>query len=304
MKGALNHSLRKIKRLLVPRLDIPFSRDESNRYLPWFIALMVFLTGIFLAGGVTVGEIANHKRADISQWLTIQIPAVENSQKLADQVMVQLRKIPEATKIKQQSRAEIARIVAPWFGTGEMVEQLPLPTLIDVKWQGSSEPPIQELKQSFAEISPLIELDDHPYWLEHYLKFILLLEGIAYILALLIISITVMMIVFISKTALKLHEDAVWLLHSVGAVDNYIAKQFQFNAFLLGTRGALMGTALSAIVFFMIGFFTSQFHAPLLPSLPITSFHILIWLLLPLVTGFLAMAVTRHTVLGMLRKMA
>lgn len=295
---------RRIKRVLAPRLDIPFAKDDTNRYLPWFIALMVFLTGLFLAGGITVGEIASHKRSDISEWMSIQIPAGEDSAELGEKVTGYLKGVTGIEQVSERPRGDIAEMLAPWFGKGKSVEQLPLPIVIEAKWSAGAKQHPQEIKAALKEISPLIELDDHQYWLEHYLNFIRVLEWAAYALALLIIGATTLMIIFTSKTALKLHEDAVWLLHCVGAVDDYIARQFQFNAFLLGMRGALMGTTFSALLFFLIGFFTAQFQAPLLPSLPITPMHVLVWLLLPLVTGFLSMAVARRTVLRMLRQMA
>jgi cell division transport system permease protein len=300
----MNRYWRRLKRILAPRLDIPFAKDDTNRYLPWFIALMVFLTGMFLAGGITVGEIASHKRSDISEWVSIQIPAAENTDALTDRVMRHLKAIPTMDKVNLRPRKEIAEMIAPWFGSGKSVNELPLPSLIEAKWKKDAPQNISKLKLDLKEISPLIELDDHQYWLEHYLNFIRILEWSAYSLALLIIGATTLMIIFTSKTALRLHEDAVTLLHSVGAVDDYIARQFQFNAFLLGMRGALMGTAVSALLFFLIGFFTKQFQAPLLPSIPITVMHVVVWLLLPIVTGFLSMLVARNTVLRMLRQMA
>lgn len=295
---------RRLKRVLAPRLDIPFAKDDTNRYLPWFIALMVFLTGLFLAGGITVGEIASHKRSDISEWMSIQIPAGDDTESLARQVNKYLSKQPEISKVVERPRADVAEMIAPWFGNGKTVEQLPLPVVIEAKWSADAKQDTATIKKALADISKRIELDDHQYWLEHYLGFIRILEWSAYSLALLVIGATTLMIIFTSKTALKLHEDAVTLLHSVGAVDDYIARQFQFNAFLLGMRGALIGTAVSAVLFFLIGFFTAQFDAPLLPSLPITLTHVVVWLLLPIVTGFLAMLVARKTVLRMLQQMA
>ncbi len=293
---------RKLKRLLAPQLDIPFARDEINRYLPWFIALMVFLTGLFLAGGITVGEIASHKRSDISQWLTVQITHDEGDSTLADSVVKRLKASPMIAEASVRPREEVAKLISPWFGDAENLDALPLPTLIEAKWKDDAEKDTPALLRELKALSPHIELDDHQQWLEHYLSFIQMMEIAAYVLAGLVIIATALMVVFTSKTALKLHEDAVWLLHSVGAVDNYIARQFQFNAFLLGMRGALIGTALSAMLFFLIGFFTSQFQAPLLPSLPITLTHMVVWLLLPLVTGLLSMLVTRKTVQAMLRQ--
>jgi cell division transport system permease protein len=300
----MHRHLRRLRKILAPRLDIPFARDDTNRYLPWFIALMVFLTGLFIAGGITVGEVAKHKRMDLSQWVTIQIPESKTSEAEAKKVVRELTAMPAMEKVVRKKDAEVQKLIAPWFGDGKHATELPLPVLIEARWKNGTKQQIEDLRRRLKVLAPSVEIDDHQYWLQHYLNFIRMMEVASYLLALLVVGATTLMIVFTSKTALKLHEDAIWLLHSVGAVDDYIARQFQFNAFLLGMRGALAGTAFSALVFFLIGFVTAQFNAPLLPSLPITGFHITVWLLLPPLTGLLAMNVARRTVLAMLRKMA
>lgn len=291
------------KRFLAPRLDIPFSRDDANRFLPWFIALMVFLTGVFLAVGVTVGEILHHKRQDLSQWLTVQVPADTRNPALEASITAALEEVPQIESVHRRPQAEIEALLAPWFGDGEVLRQLALPIVLEAKLSGKDGLDLKALRDTLRGLAAGAEVDDHQYWLDHYLSFIRMLAWAAYGMAALIIAATTVMIIFTSKTALKLHKDAVWLLHSVGAVDLYIARQFQFNAFLLGMRGALIGTSLAAALFFCVGFFTAQFEAPLLPSLPISGWHVAIWLALPLLTGFLAMIVARKTVLAMLQKM-
>ena len=294
---------KKLQRFVAPRLDIPFSRDDANRFLPWFIALMVFLTALFLAGGITIGEIAHHKRQDISQWVTVQLPASEANKGSIAAISALLAKQADDGVVNRRSREETANLIAPWFGKGEIVDALPLPILFEIKWENKDPQQVERLRQQLLAVSSAVELDDHEHWVAHYLRFVRLIEWGAYIMAAIVLAAAVVMIIFTSKTALKLHHDAVWLLHSVGAVDYYIARQFQFNAFLLGMRGALIGIIPAVVLFFIIAIFTNQFDAPLLPALPITGWHIASWLLLPVVTGLLAMFVARKTVLAMLQKM-
>ncbi len=292
----------RLKNFLAPRLDIPFARDDANRFLPWFIALMVFLTAMFLAIGITVGEVLHNKRQDLSQWITIQLPPNPKNPNITNSIISVLETVPQISHIHRRSDSEIKSLLAPWFGNGDLLSHLSLPIVIEAKLTSKQELNITELRQRLLKISPNIEIDDHQYWLDYYLQFIKMLAWASYAMAGIIVAATAMMIIFTSKTALKLHQDAVWLLHCVGAVDTYIARQFQFNAFLLGMRGGLIGTSLAAGLFFVTGFATSQFDATLLPSLPITGWHVIIWLSLPILTGFLAMAVTRKTVLAMLQK--
>ena len=90
----------------------------------------------------------------------------------------------------------------------------------------------------------------------------------------------------------------------MGAEDDYIARQFQFNAFLLGMRGGLVGVAVAAALFFIVGLSVNEINTALLPEFPITGMHLFVWFMLPPLTGLLALFVARKTVLAMLRQMA
>ena len=36
--------------------DIPFERDQSTRFLPWIVAVMVFLAALATAAAIAVGD--------------------------------------------------------------------------------------------------------------------------------------------------------------------------------------------------------------------------------------------------------
>ncbi|MDG1287289.1 MAG: hypothetical protein P8P30_06950 [Rickettsiales bacterium] len=295
---------RQIRRFIAPRLDISFSRDDANRYLPYFIALMIFLAAFFLAGGITVGTLLEDKKQDFSEWLTVQIPA-DISDKKYESLERLIKKTGGVSETRLLATEDVAEMISPWFGNDTaLVETLNIPKVLEVKLEDRSRFNIDELTKSLKKPFPNVQIDTHEQWLEHYLNFIRILEIGAYLLALLVVAATTVIIIFTSKTALKLHTKAIQLLHSVGAEDDYIARQFQFNAFLLGMRGGLVGVAIAAMLFFLVGLSINEINTSLLPNFPITLMHLVVWLLLPPLTGLLALFVARKTVLAMLRQMA
>ena len=295
---------RQLRRIIAPRLDIPFARDDANRYLPYFIALMIFLAAFFLAGGITVGSLLSHKQQDLSQWITLQLPADLGSKQQAslERILSQTKGVEEVRKV---SEAQVNEILSPWFGQNtNLLDVLNVPRILEIKLDEHESFDIAALQKRLATQYPTLKLDNHERWLDHYLNFILILQVGAYLLAFLVVLATTVIIIFTSKTALKLHLNAIKLLHSVGAEDDYIARQFQFNAFLLGMRGGLIGVAIAAALFFAVGISINELNAALLPNFPITLTHLTVWLLLPPLTGLLALVVARKTVLAMLRQMA
>ncbi len=297
-------SFRDVKRFLAPRLDIPFARDDANRYLPYFIALMIFLAAFFIAGGITVGTLLENKKHDFSEWLTIQIPAsVSDSQQ--EKLVNSLNEDAGIEKINLLDAKDVTQMLAPWFGNDtDLVDALEVPQVLEVKLIERANYDLDALSNRIQKQFPAVQIDNHERWLDHYLNFIRILEVGAYLLALLVVIATTVIIIFTSKTALKLHQKAIHLLHSVGAEDDYIARQFQFNAFLLGMRGGLVGVAIAATLFFIVGLSVNGIDTALLPEFPITGLHLVVWLILPPLTGLLSLIVARKTVLAMLRKMA
>ena len=299
----MNSTARKIRQWVAPRLDIPFARDDANRYLPYFIALMIFLAAFFLAGGITVGSLLEHKKQNLSEWLTIQTSGnIEDKQ--LETLQRTLKKVKGVSDVRTLAASETNQILSAWFGKNTaLLENLNIPRIVEIRLEDRDNFDFAALQKQLNENFPEIQIDDHERWMEHYLDFIRILEIGAYMLAFLVVLATTVIIIFTSKTALKLHEKAIQLLHSVGAEDTYIARQFQFNAFLLGMRGGLIGVAIAAALFFLVGISVNEINAALIPDFPITLSHLIIWFLLPPLTGLLALFVARKTVLAMLRQM-
>lgn len=293
---------RQLKRIIAPRLDIPFARDDANRYLPWFIALMIFLAAFFIAGGITVGEILQYKKQNFSEWLTIQMPAETNEQ-TQNNLKAFMTKQGNLAEFRIVPKENLVEMISPWFGNDKtVVNSLSIPQLAEVRLNDPESFNLENFRNELTKNFPDMVVDDHAQWIDHYLNFIAMLEIGAYLLALLVVAATTVIIIFTSKTALKLHKDAIWLLHSVGAADNYIARQFQFNAFLLAMRGGLLGVVFAAFLFFAVGLSVNEINSSLLPNFPITGMHLIVWLCIPPLTGFLALFVARKTVLAMLHK--
>ena len=59
------------------RLDIPLNRDSSVRFLPWIIALMVYLAGLALAGTLVLNAALQRWDRSLSGTLTVQLPPAE-----------------------------------------------------------------------------------------------------------------------------------------------------------------------------------------------------------------------------------
>src|SRR6202042_1513614 len=97
------------------------------------------------------------------------------------------------------------------------------------------------LKAKITAIVPGAEIDDHKQWMAQFSGFVHLVQWVLFSIAFFIIATTSAVVIFACKTSLKIHRSTVNLLHRLGALDSYIASQFQHHAALLALKGAFVG---------------------------------------------------------------
>lgn len=289
-----------------PRLDIPFTRDDANLYLPWIISFMVFLTALFLAAGITLNTAITESRAAYGTSFTVEVPyqsaKMEDAVKRALDIVQATEGVKSATLLE---RAELKKLVAPWLGEGAALDMLPMPAIIEARvernWQGRVD--MNALRSRLEAVTKNTVVDDNKQWIENFARFTRTIQWIAYSLAMLLVVTTTGIIVLTARTALKLHQRTVELLHFIGARDGYIARQFQINAFYLALRGATAGTIVAALTFGLIGWLASKLEAAMMPPVSFSAPHLMMMIALPLLTGVVALIAARITVQGALGRM-
>ena len=60
--------------------DLPLRGDATARFLPWIIAIMVYLAALTLTGAMVVGSAVSTWSAGLSGTVTVQIPPAEDGE--------------------------------------------------------------------------------------------------------------------------------------------------------------------------------------------------------------------------------
>lgn len=291
-------------------IELQLHHDPSARTLPWIIALMVFLACLALGGVLSLGTALERWDRGLSGTVTVQLlpPGPDDSfpgtfgDRLARTLEI-LRNTPGVLRAEALTDAEIAELLEPWLGSGEILQELPLPKLIDVTLDGTQRTNLAELEARLTAEIPGASLDDHKLWLEQLITFTRSVKFVAAGIVLLIGVATITMIAFATRTGLAIHRDTIALLHTFGARDSYIAGQFQAHAMRLGFHGGILGTALAVILLVAIGMLIGRLDIELLSGLSLTKEHWIAIAALPIVTALIAMASARITVLRKLARM-
>jgi cell division transport system permease protein len=294
----------RLGRPLEPLLE----RDGSGRFLPWMIALMVYLAAMALAGMVALdGAVSRWDRALVGT-LTVQLPAT--SAGALDQVLTLLRATPGVRSATPLDDAATAALLKPWLGDAVALDELSLPRLVDVRIDPATALDRGALEERLKAAAGA-RLDDNRRWLDQVLDTVLAVEIVAGAIVALIAIATIISIVFATRTGLAIHHGTVEVLHLIGAHDGYIADQFQWQALRLGLRGGIIGLVPAVLTLLALGAGGGD-RGPIprlapgieaLPRFALGAFGWLILLLLPPAAGLTALATARITVLRGLARM-
>ncbi len=284
---------------------LPLKGDPASRFLPWIVALKVYLAALALAGALALNGAVAEWQGARAGTITVQVPppGADDDTDHVDAAVAVLRATPGVAQADALARAEIVALLEPWLGAGNVDVELPLPWLIDVKLDGETPLDTAALDARLKAAAPGAEIDDHGEWLARVASAARAVQFAALAVVLAIVAATVGTVVFTTRTSLALHHDTVEVLHLIGAQDSFIARSFGRLALRLGLKGGLIGLVLAALTLAAVGTFASGLEAPLLPRLSLTPAAYLALALLPVASALVAMATARVTVLRALAAM-
>ncbi len=301
--------LRKIHRLLFKILgfefkpDIALSRDEASRFLPWIIALMVYLAALILAGSFTLSHTISMSRNAQVESFSVHLPHMaEGEKETSDKVLALVKNTAGVKDASLVTTDHIKEMVEPWLGKSEALNSLPLPVIIEGKVKSGETIDYDALKSKVQAVVPGADIDDHKKWLAQFSEFVNVVQYTLMIIAIFIISATAVIVIFACKTSLKIHRNTVNLLHRLGAMDGYIAKQFQDFAALLTLKGSFIGCGLAAFTLLVLHIMGRSINSPLFPTFALSFAHWAILFCLPLIMSLLALIAARVSVLTALHK--
>src|ERR1700689_1286009 len=284
-------------------------REAGAAPLDIVIAVMAFLAALALGASLIADRAAEGWRAGLSGHLTVQIlppeqgPPNPTLERETNAALAVLRATPGIVQASPVSQADTQKLVEPWLGKGALVADLPLPRLIDASVLPGARIDVAALAQALKNAAPDSVLDDHSHWIARLKALADTLIWSAYAILALIAIATAATVAFATRAGLEAHHDIVTLLHQMGAQSGFIARAFERHYFLSVLGAALVGAGCAAILFALAsGLEFAGLEA--VPFLPPLTLHLseLVWLAaVPLVSGLIALATARLSVLAALR---
>ena len=296
--------------MLRRRLDLPLDRDGSGRFLPWIVALMVYLSSLALAGTLVVRDVLERWDQGLQGTVTVELPARPAGGKedgAVELALKLLRATPGVLSAEPLDAKRTAQLLSPWLGADVDVTELPVPRLIDLRVD-PARADLPALRQRIKAAIPGAELDDHRRWLDRVIRTGFALQAVAFAIVVLVGAVAVLAVVFATRTGLAVHHAVVEVLHLIGARDGYIARQFEWHALRLGIEGGIAGLVLAVLTVAGVAAAAERVGAiddamRLLPIIEAPLYDWALLLVLPVAAGLIAMLTARITVLQALKRM-
>lgn len=221
---------------------------------PWVLAILMLLTLLAAAAGISLANAANGIGGAIAGRVTVQI-VTANPELRRDQA-ARIRRIAAAQPYVRTARGvpreEVAATLGRWFGSDyggndPVIASLPLPELVDIDFVAGAGPRAQaQLRALVARDAPGARVIPHADWLGPVAGLIRTLAWLAATLVVLMALASAAVVIMTARAALGTHFATIEMLHLIGATDKQICRLFQRRIAIDSAYGIALGTLVAA----------------------------------------------------------
>ena len=235
-------------------------QNVAGRALVSVIAIMTFLSCLTLGAVTLVRDTANAWQSQISREATIQIKPAEglDMEAALQQAAGIARGFPGITGANIVDRAALERLLTPWLGSGLDIDELPVPRLIIVTINEAYPPNFPRLREAITTAVPQASLDDHRTWVDRLVTMAQTTVAIGIGTLALMLTATVLSVVFATRGAMAGNGHIIEVLHFVGAEARFIAREFRRHFLSTGMKGAAVGGLAAVLVFIVVSFWSAR----------------------------------------------
>jgi cell division transport system permease protein len=273
--------------------------------MPWVIAIMLFLTLLVAAGGLTLAEAARQGGQDLARQVTVQIIEADPAQRAAQRAAVTraLRKLDSIAEVKPVPDADVRALLEPWLGTGVIDADVPVPALVDVRLASvPTAETITRLHSTLRSVAPNIRVDSHSSWMAPFFELMRALLWLAAAVFLLLLVATSAVVILAVRSTLNTHRETIEIMHMMGGTDIQAARLFQRRVALDALLGGIVGFIVAAVVIITVGGRFAAVEPGLLSGAHFPYYGWAILAFIPLAVMALAMLMARMTVISALKR--
>jgi cell division transport system permease protein len=161
---------------------------------------------------------------------------------------------------RQLTEADIAALLRPWLGQDPAQLSLPLPAVFEVTLAGEGSPASAALEAAVAQAAPGSLVERNGAWMSRLAELVRSLQACAGLALLVVTFVATAVVMVATRAGLAARRDAIDIVHSLGASDAMIARQFAARITALVLSGALLGLVLSVPVLLSLATLSAPFQ--------------------------------------------
>jgi len=216
----------------------------------WLIAAACLLLLLAAGAAILLGRAASGLDAAVTDRLIVQVIEPDHARRdaIAADAAALLRGRPDVAAFRQLGQAEIARLIAPYAGSGPSAE-VPVPALIDVTLaKGADAAP---LKASLRKLGP-IAVEPAGAGLEPLTALLKALRALALAIAAIAGATATLIAILAARTVLNAEAATVAILHGLGGSDAQIARAISGRIARDAAAGAVAGLILATTAILLL----------------------------------------------------
>lgn len=274
--------------------------------MPLVVAIMVALTVIAAAGGLSLRNVAAVASTQLAGGITVQIIEAEPDARRhqAEAGVTMLRSMAGVSAVHLVPQPEIDALTEPWLDGHDDRDSMPVPALIDAQLDGSiTSARLAELTQRLRRVAPAARVDAQASWLAPVFAAIASLQWLAAALIVLLAAAMTAAVLLAARVALINHRSTIEILHMLGGSDPQLARIVQRAIGIDAAVGGAIGLALALVVIVFLGKRFAGLDAGIVAGGALGPGDWLVLVLIPAAGVALAMLAARLSVLNSLRRM-
>lgn len=228
--------------------------------IPWVIAILIALVVIAAAGGLSLRNLAENARADLSDAVTVQIAEADAEARAAQTQAAAdaLGNSSLVTSVRIVPEDELEALLEPWLGAAAASDDVPIPALIDVELnRRASAQEIAQLQSvldtALVPLSGEARIDAQSDWLRPVYNALAALQYLALALIALVGFATAAAVWLAARTAFSNHRETVEIIHLLGGTDAQVTRIFQRSVLRDAVFGAVIGLVLGLAAVWLLG---------------------------------------------------
>lgn len=300
---------------LTDPLHIQLPRDDArlNFALAILLAVMLYVSAL----AVMAQHVLGHAAAGLGQALEARITyeILPDTTKGDDRKSMEARatalqqalgKTPGVSRMQVLGKDTMAGLLQPWLGSQAVIEQLPLPLLIDVQLDRQNPATKESLEAAMASI-PGVQLDDHARFQEDLVRMVDTLRTTANLVLMLTLGALMLTSYFASEATFHMNRDVIELLHLIGADDRAVAQHMGLAVMRMAVIAAVVALIMALLTLFGLWLAGTGLELAIFPNFNMETgdwaLLIAAWVGLFLAALALCLLSSRFTVLRALRRL-